>query len=67
MDSHEEFLELCASAVAGELSVEEQARLNAHLVVCPECQRARSEFETSAIRSVAAFAEEHLQENEESG
>jgi hypothetical protein len=25
MDSHEEFLELCASAVAGELSVVEQA------------------------------------------
>jgi hypothetical protein len=31
MGSHEEFLELCASAVAGELSVVEQAKLDAHL------------------------------------
>jgi hypothetical protein len=65
MGSHEEFLELCAAAVAGELSVEEQARLDGHLGICPECRRAKSEFEAAAIRSVAALAEEHPQENEQ--
>jgi Putative zinc-finger len=65
MGSHEDFLELCAAAVAGELSVEEQARLTAHLAVCADCRRAKSEFETAAIRSMAALAEEHPQENEQ--
>ena len=67
MSSHEEFLELCAAAVAGELSVEEQARLDAHLVVCPDCCRAKSEFEAATIRSVAALAEEPPQESEQDG
>jgi len=57
MGSHDEFLELCAAATAGELNVEEQARLDAHLAVCPECRRARSEYESAAIRGVAALTE----------
>jgi anti-sigma factor RsiW len=40
MGPHEEFLELCATATAGELSAAEQAKLNAHLAVCPECREA---------------------------
>src|SRR5260370_31772886 len=65
MSSHEEFLELCASATAGELSVEEQARLHAHLAVCPDCRRAKSEYAAATIKGVAAVAEEHAQENEQ--
>jgi Anti-sigma-K factor rskA/Putative zinc-finger len=56
MDSHEEFRELCAAATAGELSVEEQARLNAHLAVCPDCRCAFREFDIAAVKGVAAFA-----------
>ena len=59
MGSHEEFLELCAAAVAGELSVEEQVRLDGHLGICPECRLARSEYEAAAIKGVAALAEVH--------
>src|SRR6266704_622837 len=58
MGLHEDFLELCAAATAGELNVEEQARLDAHLAVCPECRRARSEDETAAVKGVAALAED---------
>jgi hypothetical protein len=47
MDSHEEFLELCASATAGELSADEQLRLNAHLAGCADCRRAMSEYEAA--------------------
>jgi hypothetical protein len=65
MGSHEDFLELCAAATAGELNTTEQARLDAHLAVCPDCRLARSEFEAAAIKGVAALAEQHDQENRE--
>jgi anti-sigma factor RsiW len=58
MDSHEEFLELCAAAIAGELSVEEQSKLDAHLAGCPECRLARSEYETAAATGLGALAGE---------
>jgi hypothetical protein len=65
MNSHEEFLELCASAVAGELSVEEQVRLDAHLAVCPHCQHAKAEYQTATIQGIAALAAEHAEENKQ--
>jgi hypothetical protein len=59
MESHEQFRELCAAATAGELSVDEQARLGAHLATCPECRRLLREYELATVRGVAALAEEH--------
>src|SRR5438876_11014361 len=58
MDSHEEFLELCAAATAGELSADEQARLDAHLAACAECRLAMSDYEAATRVTVAGFAEE---------
>src|SRR5271157_4954941 len=56
MGSHEEFLELCAAATAGELNVHEQERLNAHLVKCPGCRRAMKEYEAAAAKGFAVLA-----------
>jgi hypothetical protein len=64
MSSHEEFLELCASATAGELSVDEQARLEAHLAGCADCRRAMNEYEAAARIGVAAMAQDFASKEE---
>lgn len=58
MGPHEEFLELCASATAGELTAEERAALKAHLAGCADCRRAMREYEIATRTGVAALAPE---------
>lgn len=58
MGPHEEFLELCAAATAGELSADEQARLDSHLAACLECRKAMSEFETATRETLSSLAQE---------
>jgi hypothetical protein len=45
MRPHEEFVELCAVSTSGELSEEDQKRLQDHLAECSECRQALKEFE----------------------
>jgi hypothetical protein len=66
MDPHEEFRELCAAATAGELSVDEQAKLNVHLAACPGCRQVYQEFDLAVVKSVGALASEHQPMYEES-
>jgi|SRR5579871_251498 len=58
MGPHEEFLELCAAATAGELSAEEQAKLEAHLSECSACRRAMEDYESIATKGVPQFSSE---------
>src|SRR6266478_225806 len=58
MTPHEEFLELCAAATAGELNPGEQANLDAHLTECADCRKAMREFEIASRHGVAALVSE---------
>jgi hypothetical protein len=58
MDSHEEYLELCAASTAGELSAEEERKLRGHLATCASCRGARHEFESAVQRAVPALADD---------
>lgn len=48
MGPHDKFLELCAISTSGELTEEEQKKLQAHLTECPDCRHALKEFEAAA-------------------
>ena len=58
MAPHEEYLELCAAATAGELTAEEQARLDVHLACCPECRSAMQEYQAATLHGIASAAAE---------
>jgi hypothetical protein len=66
MDSHEEYLELCAASTAGELSGEEEKKLKEHLAVCVICRRAKQEYEITVQEAVPALADDLVSHREES-
>ena len=55
---HDEFLELCALSTSGELTGEEQKRLQAHLAVCPSCREAMNQYEAVVAKTFLALAPE---------
>jgi len=59
MGSHEEFRELCAVQTAGELNKDEQEKLTAHLAVCADCRRLKSEYEAAAVAAIGELSESH--------
>ena len=61
MRPHDEFLELCALSTSGELSNEEQRRLEEHLAVCPQCREAKREFEAVVDVGVPLLASQFVE------
>jgi hypothetical protein len=55
-EPHDEFLELCAASVTGDLSDDEQKRLQQHLVVCVSCREALRQYESIATDVIPAIA-----------
>jgi len=58
MAPHEQFLELCAASIAGELTGEERKKLSEHLKSCASCRKALEQFKISAKASIPAAADE---------
>lgn len=61
MRPHDEFIELCALSTSGELSTEEQRRLEDHLVVCPHCREAKREFEAVVDVGIPLLASQFVE------
>ena len=55
---HDEFLELCAVSTSGQLSEEEQNRLQEHLAVCPACRAALREYESVVNEAIPVIGAE---------
>lgn len=55
---HDEFLELCAVSTSGQLSEEEQNRLQEHLAACPACREAVREYESVVNDAIPAIGAE---------
>ncbi len=62
---HDEFLELCAASTSGDLTDDEQKRLQEHLALCVSCREALRQYESivsDVIPAIAAGEEpEHVQ------
>ena len=64
IEPHDEFLELCAVSTSGQLSEEDQRRLQEHLVVCSSCREALQQYEAIIRHAIPAMgAEEETPEN----
>lgn len=55
---HDEFLELCALSASGDLSEEEQKKLNDHLILCPSCRETLYQYEMIADEAISSLAAE---------
>jgi len=53
---HDEFLELCAASTSGELTDDEQKRLQVHLAICASCREALRQYESIVSDVIPAVA-----------
>jgi Putative zinc-finger len=53
---HNEFLELCAVSTSGELTEDEQKKLQEHLAVCQPCRQALQQYQSTVTKAIPEFA-----------
>jgi putative zinc finger protein len=61
-ESHDEFLELCATATTGALTADERRRLRDHLSGCESCREIMAQYETVLGRIIPALAPDPIEE-----
>jgi hypothetical protein len=66
-EPHDEFLELCAVSTSGQLTEEEQKKLQEHLAVCQSCREALRQYEAVVGQAIPAIAAGEESEAAESG
>jgi RNA polymerase sigma-70 factor, ECF subfamily len=66
-EPHDEFLELCAVSTSGQLTEEEQKKLQEHLAVCQSCRETLRQYEAVVGQAIPAVAANEEPESAESG
>jgi hypothetical protein len=66
MASHEQFLELCAVSISGELTKEERIKLDEHLKGCASCREVLEQFKASVKEVIPAAAEDSVEQEVDS-
>ena len=66
-EPHDEFLELCAVSTSGQLTEEEQKKLQEHLAVCQSCREALRQYEVVVGQAIPAVAASEEPETTEPG
>jgi hypothetical protein len=66
-EPHDEFLELCALSTSGQLSQEEQKKIEEHLAVCATCREAIRQYEAVVAHAIPAMAADEAPEDLEPG
>ena len=66
-EPHDEFLELCAVSTSGQLTQEEQKKLQEHLAVCASCREAIRQYEAVVADVIPAIATDEIPANIEPG
>jgi hypothetical protein len=66
-EPHDEFQELCAISTSGQLSEEDQRRLQEHLAVCSSCRDALQQYEAIIRHAIPAIGAEETPEHLEAG
>ena len=66
-EPHDEFLQLCAISTSGQLSEEDQRRLQEHLAVCSSCRDALQQYEAIIRHAIPAMGAEETPEHSEAG
>ena len=66
-ESHDEFLELCATATTGSLSAEERRRLKEHLAQCGSCREIMAQYQAIVDRVIPAWAADPVEEKRAPG
>ena len=60
MDGHQEFRELCAISVSGELTPDETTRLGEHLQTCPLCEKIFHQYRATVVNVLPQLAAEGM-------
>jgi hypothetical protein len=55
-ESHDEYLELCATATTGSLNAEERRRLHEHLALCESCREIMAQYQAIVDGVIPAWA-----------
>jgi hypothetical protein len=66
-EPHDEFLELCAVSTSGQLTQEEQKKLEEHLAVCATCREAIRQYEAVVGHAIPTVTADESPDDLESG